>query len=133
MLYQQNQPWRGSRKGGEHHWPHHYFLLLMRQPTSMKAFAKQPDQSSSSAKKVWVQTAGRLCLQSCCSMTSSCSHPIISHSRKLKAGEKHAGTKSQFTSCFKECSKIWLVLVFTTFLVSVRCWKSCDTDQLSNI
>lgn len=24
----------------------------------MKAFAKQPDQSSSSAKKVWVQTAG---------------------------------------------------------------------------
>lgn len=98
----------------------------------MKAFAKQLDQSSSSAKEVWVQTARRLYLQSCCSMTWSCSHPSH-HSRKLKAGGKDAGTNSQLTSCFKKCSKIWVVLVFTVFLFSVRCWKSCDTGQLSNI
>lgn len=102
-----------SRKGGAHRWLYHYFLLLMRQPTSMKAFAKQLDQSSSSAKEVWVQTAGRLCLQNCCSVTWSCSHP--SHQSLQKAGGKDAGTNSQFTSCFKKCSKIWVVLVFTVF------------------
>lgn len=57
-------------------------------------YAARPEHSS--AKELWVQTAARLCLQSCCSMTSSCSHP--SHQSQQKAEGKRKGCRGQTPS-----------------------------------
>lgn len=94
MLYQQNQPWHAISE-----WRSASLAPSLLPPPNE---SKQLDQSSSSAKEVWGQTTRRLCLQSCCSMTSSCSQPSHQSQQKAKGRRKGCRDKLPVHKLFQE-------------------------------